>query len=131
MNYFLDTDICIYYLNGEEVVVDGLNKLSPDRVKIPSIVVAELIDGALATPRVKHSLTVIEKFYSAFEIVPFNQECAAFYGRIRHYLREKGAMIGPNDLIIAATVLANHGTLITHNSKEFDRVPNIKVQDFF
>jgi len=131
MNYFLDTDICIYYLNGESVVVDGLNNLSPDRVKIPAIVVAELIEGALATSHVKHSLAVIEKFYSAFEIVSFNQECAICYGRIRHYLRGKGTMIGPNDLIIAATVLANHGTLITHNTKEFNRVPNIKVQDLF
>ena len=131
MNYFLDTDICIYYLNGERSVVDGIHRLSPDRVKVPSIVQAELIEGALATQHSKRNLEIIEAFCSPFEIVPFCRQCTAHYGRIRHHLRIKGAMIGPNDLIIAATVIAHHGTLITHNTKEFNRVPDIKLHDIF
>ena len=130
MNYFLDTDICIYYLNGEQSVIDGIQRLSPDKVKISAIVQAELIEGALATPHSKRNLDIIEAFCSPFEIVPFCHQCALQYGHIRHHLRVKGAMIGPNDLIVAATVLAHHGTLITHNTKEFHRVPDIKLHDF-
>ncbi len=130
MIYFLDTDICIYYLNGEQSVVDGIRRLSPDRVKIPAIVQAELIEGVLATHHSKRNLGIIEAFCSPFEIVPFCQQCAAHYGHIRHHLRVKGTMIGPNDLIIASTVIAHHGTLITHNTKEFNRVPDIKLHDF-
>ena len=129
MNYFLDTDICIYYLKGEQSVVDGICRLSPDKIKIPAIVQAELLEGALATRQPQRSLNVIESFCSPFEIIPFCQECAVHYGRIRYYLRTKGTMIGPNDLIIAATVIAHHGTLITRNTKEFNRVPDIKLHD--
>ncbi len=131
MIYFLDTDICIYYLNGEKAIIDGICRLSPGKIKIPAIVQGELIEGALITPHPKQNLSVIEAFCAPFEIVPFCQQCTNHYGRIRHHLRVKGAMIGPNDLIIAATVLAHNGTLITHNTKEFSRIPDIKLQDLF
>ena len=129
MNYFLDTDICIYHLRGEQSVIDGICRLSPDKIKIPAIVQAELIVGALGTRHPDRSLDVIESFCSPFEIIPFCQECAVHYGRIRHHLRVKGAIIGPNNLIIAATVIAHHGTLITRNTKEFNRVPDLKLHD--
>ena len=117
-------------MKGDRSVIDGICALSPDRVKIPAIVQAELMEGALTARHPKHSLDVIESFCSPFEIVPFCRQCTFHYGRIRHYLRAKGAMIGPNDLIIAATVIAHHGTLITRNTKEFNRVPDIKLHDF-
>ena len=127
MIYFLDTDTCIYFLKGEQSVIDGLYSLSPEQVKIPSIVYAELIEGALSSAR---NLKVIENFCAAFEVIPFCKQSTTSYARIRQHLRVKGDMIGPNDLIIAATTITHHATLITHNTKEFKRVPDLKLRDF-
>ncbi len=56
MTYFLDTDVCIFYLKGEKLVIEGLYKLPPDKVKIPAVVQAELIEGGLAAAHPKRSL---------------------------------------------------------------------------
>ena len=55
---------------------------------------------------------------------------AEAYGRIRADLERRGATIGANDLMIAATALANHATLVTHNTAEFSRVPDLAVEDW-
>ena len=52
------------------------------------------------------------------------------YARIRHHLEKQGTVIGGNDLMIAATALAHDLTLITHNCREFERVPDLKWEDW-
>jgi tRNA(fMet)-specific endonuclease VapC len=65
-----------------------------------------------------------------FEIVSFDSRSADYYGTVRLELEKKGQLIGPNDLVIAATVLAHGGVLVTHNVKEFKRVKGLKVEDW-
>lgn len=97
---------------------------------IPSIVVAELEFGA------KHSNNYLEnrqkfiKVIKNFKILPFTDAEAVFYGEIRQNLTSRGLIIGPNDLLIAATALANNGILITHNTNEFKRVENLTLEDW-
>ena len=131
MNYFLDTDVCIYALKDKfPSVKQWIQKLSPERIKIPSIVKAELLLGVFKSEFPKKNLLIVESFLEPFEIIPFDEKCAVEYAQIRYLLESKGKMIGPNDLIIAAIVLSSHGTLITHNKDEFRRVINLKIQDW-
>ena len=131
MMYFLDTDICIFALQGRYPPLQSkIMSLEPDRVKIPSIVKAELLLGACKPKDSKRVLDIVEKFLAPFEIIPFCDQCAVTYAQIRFDLEEKGAGIGPNDLLIASTVLAHHGTLVTHNLKEYKRLPQLKLQDW-
>ncbi len=102
----------------------------PERIKISSVVKAELLIGALRSQKADQAYSVVERFLSPFEIVPFDDICSTFYARIRFDLEKKGQSIGPNDLLIAATVLAYRGILITHNLKEFERIDDLKVQDW-
>lgn len=126
MKIFLDTDTCIYFLKGETEVVKNITALSPDMIKIPAIVLGELIDGAITSHHPKRVLDVVKSFCAPFEIVPFDNECGLIYGHLRSELRKKGAMIGANDLLIASIVLNKHGLLMTNNLKEFSRVANLK-----
>jgi len=131
MNYFLDTNICIYLLKGKfPEVKQRLEELSPQRIKIVSLVRGELLLGAEKSNNSEETREVIEQFLLPFEIVAFDKEASEQYARIRGELEKKGQVIGPNDLLIAATVCANDGTLVTRNEKEFDRVPGLKVENW-
>jgi len=65
-----------------------------------------------------------------FESLPFEDDAAEAYGRVRAYLEKRGEIIGPNDLLIASTALAHGVTLVTHNTKEFSRIPELRMEDW-
>ena len=131
MNLFLDTDICVYAIRGKYPDIQKrIAASSPERIKIPAIVKAELLAGALRSHQADQAHAVVERFLSPFEIVSFDDACSVIYSQIRFDLEKKGHPIGPNDLLIAATALAHRGTLITHNLKEFSRISDLKLQDW-
>ena len=94
------------------------------------MVKAELILGALKSKRRNENLKFINTFLSYFEIVPFGDNESEIYAEIRANLEKEGKIIGPNDLIIASTVMANNGILITNNEKEFKRVKNLRIKNW-
>ncbi|TGK79279.1 type II toxin-antitoxin system VapC family toxin [Leptospira noumeaensis] len=131
MNYFLDTNICIYFLKGKnDKIENNIKKLNPNRIKIPSIVKAELLLGALKSQNPKKNRNVVLDFLDPFEIVGFNDIESEIYAEIRSNLESKGLPIGPNDLIIASIVLNNNGILVTNNEKEFARINSIKLENW-
>ena len=65
-----------------------------------------------------------------FDVAPFTRHAAECYGRIRADLEAKGQIIGANDLLIAATVMAENGVLVTHNTREFSRISGLAVEDW-
>ena len=131
MNYYLDTDICIFALREKFPSIKlWMQKCSPEHIKISSIVKAELLLGALKSDDPKKVLSIVEKFLDPFEIISFDENSAGVYAQIRYDLEKKGQLIGPNDLLIASTVLAHQGTLITHNMDEFKRIGHLKIQDW-
>jgi len=128
---FLDTNICIYFLQGRKPQLKRKFQLfKPGDIKIPSIVKAELLLGAEKSERREFNLAKINEFLFPFTIIPFDTSAAEEYAAIRSALEKKGATIGANDYIIAATVLADNGLLVTNNTREFRRVPQLKVEDW-
>jgi tRNA(fMet)-specific endonuclease VapC len=131
LTVFLDTNICIYALDGSYPSLrKRFQQVQPARIKIPSIVQGELYFGAAKSQSPNETRETIESFLMPFEIVPFGKEASNVYAEIRAELERSGEPIGPNDLIIAAVVLANDGTLITHNTAEFERVSNLPTDDW-
>lgn len=131
MNYFLDTNICIYFLKGKnEQIERNLKKLNPNRIKIPSIVKAELLLGALKSKNPKKNRDTILDFLDPFEIMGFNDIESEIYSVIRSKLESKGLPIGPNDLIIASIVINNNGILVTNNEREFSRIQTLKIENW-
>jgi len=131
MKYFLDTNICIYFLKGQHPkLLNKMMTMHPDDIKIPSMVAAELFFGAKKSVKFLKNKEMIKRFLSPFEIVPFDDISSIFYAKIRSDLEKKGGMVGPNDLIIASTVLSNQGVLITNNEKEFRRINELQVENW-
>jgi tRNA(fMet)-specific endonuclease VapC len=131
MKYYLDTNICIYFLKGiYQVLLNKIMSHTPDEIKICSMVKAELLYGAEKSQRDKENIEKVEQFLLPFEVVAFDNDASVKYSKIRSELEKIGAPIGPNDLIISATVLANNGILVTNNVKEFRRIPDLIVENW-
>lgn len=94
------------------------------------MVVAELLVGAAKSARPDRSHDVVVAFLRPFEIVAFDASAARAYSVIRADLEDRGESIGANDLVIAATTIASAGVLVTANTREFGRVPGLRLQDW-
>ncbi|AXX15089.1 type II toxin-antitoxin system tRNA(fMet)-specific endonuclease VapC [Leptospira borgpetersenii] len=131
MNYFLDTNICIYFLKGKgENIEKNIRKLNPNRIKIPSVVKAELLLGAFKSNNQKKNREIVLSFLDPFEIIGFNDIESEIYAEVRSGLEIQGIPIGPNDLLVASVVLSSNGILVTNNEKEFKRIPNLKIENW-
>jgi tRNA(fMet)-specific endonuclease VapC len=127
--YFLDTNICIYYLKGSsDTLRDRLLETPPNEIKIPVIVHSELFYGVKKSKRKKKNQENLQAFLKTFEIVDYEKSMSQTYAEIRVSCESSGDVIGPNDLLIATITIAHNGTLVTRNRKEFSRIPNLKTE---
>lgn len=129
--YYLDTNTCIYFLNGKYLSVrDRILATAPGRIAIPSVVKAQLLFGAAKSTRKDENLYKVEAFLSPFEIVPFENSMTYVYADLRFELERKGQPIGPNDLFIASIALARDGVLVTNNSLGFGKISGLKLENW-
>jgi tRNA(fMet)-specific endonuclease VapC len=126
-----DTNVWIRLLNpGETPVKERFHAANPGKIRLCSVVKAELYFGAYRSSRKKENLTLLERLFQVYASLSFDDRAAKTYGDIRAKLATLGSPIGPNDLLIASIALVNRATLITHNTKEFGRVPGLKMEDW-
>lgn len=131
MRYLLDSNACIVFLNGRsEKLKQRFLACEPEEIALCSIVKAELYFGAMKSQNMSKSLSKVEAFFSQFDSLPFDDISAKLYGEIRADLAAKGTIIGNNDMMIAAIALRNGLTLVTHNTREFNRVTDLKLDDW-
>jgi len=129
--WLLDANVCIYLLNAKCPEIERNFRLrSPADIALCSIVKAELLFGARHSQRVDANLQRLKRFFAPLPSLPFDDRCAEEYGLIREDLTIQGKLIGPNDLLIAAIARAHDATLVTRNTKEFCRIPALRVEDW-
>ena len=129
MVYLPDTNVWIVLLKerSSRIRQHFENRL-PSDIAFCSVVKAELITGALGYGNPHERFQKLERLWSPFRSLPFDDLAAEEYGRIRNHLQKSGRMIGPNDLMIAATAVVNNLTLVTSNQDEFSRVPGLRLE---
>ncbi len=130
MTYLLDSNICIELMNERDTPASHkLASVSPREIRLCAVVKAELYHGAYKSGHEKN-IALVRTFSTAFESLPFDDPAAEIYGQLRIALEKQGKLIGPYDMLIAAIALAHGVTLITHNTDEFKRVPNLMLEDW-
>jgi tRNA(fMet)-specific endonuclease VapC len=102
----------------------------PDQILLCSVVKAELWHGAHKYGRTDRRLAVLAKLFAGLVSLPFDDAAAWHYAEIRHQLETAGCVIGPNDLKIAAICRASGLTIVSSNTAEFARVPNLQIEDW-
>ena len=127
----LDTNTCIYIINNRPPnVLEKFRKYKAGEVGISSIAASELAYGVAKSGSVKNR-KALDMFLAPLQILPFDSQCLWFYADLRASLEKQGLSIGPMDSLIAAHALSIDGTLVTHNIKEFMRVPKLKLDNWF
>lgn len=129
--YLLDTNACIRILNGTSpALAERLRFVPRTQVRLSSVVKAELLYGARKSGRVAENLRVLEQLFETIASLPFDDRCAEEYGVLREELERAGTLIGPNDLLIAASARAHGAVLVSNNLREFSRVPDLRIDDW-
>lgn len=130
MTYLLDTNICIYIINVKPAHVIKrfrLEKMSD--IAISSITASELAYGVAKSGSAKNRLA-LDTFMAPLNILPFDESVIWHYADLRALLEKKGCQIGTLDTQIAAHALALSATLVTNNTREFERVPGLKLENW-
>ena len=129
--FVLDTNTLIYYFRGEGNVAANLLQIPPKDIGIPSIVVYELLVGIGKSRSPQKHTQQLETLLSAVNILPFGLEEAKRAAHIRVNLEQAGRPIGPYDVLIAATAMAQGASLVTHNKREFERIGQLEIIDWY
>jgi tRNA(fMet)-specific endonuclease VapC len=132
MTHLLDTNACIVHIRSPQSgpVHQHLSLLKRTEVVLCSVVVAELLYGALHSGNPARNLSKIQAFLQLFKSLPFDDAAAQYHAEVRQHLAKQGIPIGPHDLQIAAIALQNNLTVVTNNTSEFSRVPGLKCEDW-
>ena len=134
MTYLLDTKACIALINGKPPSVRGRFQSAVDKggqVNVSSIVIFELWYGVAKSKQKEANTNRLKVFLSGpIGILPFDQEDAKAAGRVRAEIEATARPIGAYDLLIAGQALRHELTLVTANTKEFQRVPGLTSEDW-
>jgi len=131
MDYLLDTDTCLALIKRKSRrVLDRLAGLPVGAIGISSITLAELLYGVAKSEYKERNRQALEEFLLPLEIADFDADAAKAYGRVRAGLEKDGKPIGPLDTQIGAHALGLGIVLVTHNMREFRRIPNLKLADW-
>jgi tRNA(fMet)-specific endonuclease VapC len=128
VKFLLDSNAVIALMKGNPGFLAQLRQHQPQDFGLPAIVVHELFYGAYKGVRIAQNVARVEALQ--FQIVDFDREDARQAGDIRARLAASGTPIGPYDVLIAGQALARGLTLITHNTREFQRVPGLLMEDW-
>jgi tRNA(fMet)-specific endonuclease VapC len=129
--YVLDTNTLIYFFKGMGNVGKTLLKNPPSSISIPTVVLYELEVGIAKSVYQENRITQLEALIAVVKILPFGIDEVRCAASIRANLEKKGTPIGPYDVLIAGTALSNKGILVTHNTKEFERVEGLQLEDWY
>jgi tRNA(fMet)-specific endonuclease VapC len=131
MKYLLDTNTCIIYIKGKNLSLkQRMEDTLISDIAVCSVVKSELFYGSMKSANPERSYALQQEFLEQFISLPFDDASAHIFGTIRAQLEKKGTPIGAYDLQIAAIAISNDLTLVTHNTREFSRIPELKLEDW-
>jgi len=131
LSYLLDTDVFSLMVKGRDAPINTrLQTLTKGEAMVSVITAGEFFYGVAHAPVSALRDQRAQRLLDFFGLLPLDAEVAARYGTVRAELRRAGTPIGPNDLWLAAQALARGLTIVTRNTREFQRVKGLKVENW-
>ena len=130
MKFMLDTNTCVFLMKNMPSVVEQYKANRNSGVSISVITSAELYFGVYNSASPQKNAANLANFLLGVETLAFDDGAAMEYGRIRAALKKQGTPIGPLDMLIAAHALSCDLTLITDNTREFERVKGLRLANW-
>jgi tRNA(fMet)-specific endonuclease VapC len=129
LSFLLDTNICSAHLRRPGGLAHRFTQHG-GQIAIPSLVLGELLVDAYHHPSPERLLPGIEQLLLEVQVIPFDVPCARRFGELRGALLKKGRTMNAVDAMIAAVALVHDFTLVSNNSKHFEGVPNLRLEDW-
>lgn len=130
LKYILDTNIVMYAIKNRPQQIRSCFKKHQGQMCISTVAFGELIFGAERSQQVERNLADIEAMVARMEVLPMDNQAAYHFGQIRAELYRIGQPIGPYDMMIAGHARSSGLILVTNNTKEFERVPGIRLENW-
>lgn len=131
MKLMLDTNICIALIKRKpKEILDRFSLYQVGDICISSVTLAELRYGVAKSLFQEKNQAALDEFIMSLEVVSFDENAALVYGNLRAMLEKQGTPIGSLDTMIGAHALSLNLTIVTNNTKEFNRIPDLKVVDW-
>lgn len=131
MHYLLDTNICIYLIKKRpQEAFAQFRQHSPQDVAISTITLFELEYGVQKSQSRQRSQDALARFLLPLNLVDVDRSAAMDAAVIRAELEKKGLPIGPYDLLIAGLARSQSMTLVTNNTKEFERIDGLRLENW-
>jgi tRNA(fMet)-specific endonuclease VapC len=130
LKYMLDTNIVIYTIKNRPQQVRETFTHHQGQMCVSSVTVGELIFGAERSALVEHNLADIEGFLARLQTIPFDDNAATQFGQLRAELYRVGKPIGPYDMMIAGHARTLGLILVTNNTREFERVSGLRIDNW-
>lgn len=128
--FLLDTNICIAYKKRTSGVPERIDALPAGQAVMSVVTWGELVLGAEKSQKRAASFAILERVRQMIPVLGLDESAGTHYGAIRGELETQGKTIGPNDLWIAAHARAHSLRLVTNNTREFQRVPDLPLDDW-
>jgi len=128
IQYLLDTDWVIHYLNEHQGIVQRLDALLDDGLGLSIISLAELYEGVYYSRDPEGDEQDLNDFLRGMTILGIDEAVCKIFGRERGRLRAEGLLIGDTDLLIAATALQYNLTLLSNNRRHFARIEGLRIE---
>jgi len=128
--YILDTDTCIYWLNGKEDIREKVKQIGLKRLRTTVITFAELRYGAYKSQKVEENLQKINHFIRKVKLLPLDYESADRFGKLKADLTSRGQPLSDLDMLIAAITLRYKGILVTNNTEHFKRIERLNYENW-
>lgn len=129
--YLLDTNICIYAIKKKpEFVLNRIKKEIRKGIFISTLTIAELEYGVENSSKIESNRVALIKFLSVFNTLAFDDFAPIPYGRLKSKLKRTGSLIGPIDMLLAAQAISKGLILVTNNTREFERIEGLKIEDW-
>lgn len=130
MTHLLDTNACIAVMRGHPAVCQRMQSHVPSDLGLSTVTLFELLAGAERCRDPERERARIHLLCEPLHLVPFDGAAALEAARVRWLLESRGKCIGPYDLQLAGQAVALDLTLVTHNTREFRRVPGLRWEDW-
>lgn len=130
LRYMLDTNVCIFVIKNRPPYLREIFNAEAQHLSVSAVALAELMFGAEKSANPTDNLNIVEHFAARMPVLSFDEKAASHYGQIRATLERAGTPIGPYDLMIAGHARSEGLVLVTNNSREFERVDGLRVEDW-
>jgi tRNA(fMet)-specific endonuclease VapC len=129
--YLLDTDHSVYWMNGNAVIQAKVEAVGWDQIAVSAVTVGELFFGAHNSQRLQENIDRAEDFLSRLTIIELDEAGGRAFGRLKAQIRQAGQTVADPDLFIAATALSSDRVFVSNNTRHFERIPGLTLENWY